>query len=41
MDEVAKQIAEYKFEVKQDMLLAILKGVFSVKTTELALLKRP
>lgn len=33
MDEVAKQIAEYKFEVKQDMLLAILKGVFSVKTT--------
>lgn len=33
MDDVAKQIADYKFDVKQDILLAILKGVFSMKTT--------
>lgn len=33
MDNVAAQIADYKFEVKQDMLLAILKGVFSMKIT--------
>lgn len=33
MDNVAAQIADYKFEVKQAMLLAILKGVFSMKTT--------
>ncbi len=30
MDNVAKQIADYKSEVKQNMLLAILKGVFSM-----------
>lgn len=33
MDEVARQIADYKMEVKQDMLLAILKGVFAMSTT--------
>ena len=33
MDNVAAQIADYKMEVKQAMLLAILKGVFSMKTT--------
>lgn len=33
MDNVAAQIADYKFEVRQAMLLAILKGVFSMKTT--------
>ena len=33
MDNVAAQIADYKFEVKQDMLLAILKGVFNMKIT--------
>lgn len=33
MDNVAAQIADYKFEVKQDMLLAILKGVFGMKTS--------
>lgn len=33
MDNVAAQIADYKFEVKQNMLLAILKGVFAMKTT--------
>lgn len=33
MDNVAAQIADYKFEVKQEMLLAILKGVFSMKTS--------
>lgn len=32
MDEVARQIADYKMEVKQDMLLAILKGVFAMST---------
>ncbi len=32
MDNVAKQIADYKSEVKQNMLLAILKGVFSMTT---------
>lgn len=34
MDNVAAQIADYKFEVRQAILLAILKGVFSMKTTE-------
>lgn len=33
MDNVARQIADYKLEVKQAMLLAILSGVFSMKTT--------
>lgn len=33
MDNVAAQIVDYKFEVRQAMLLAILKGVFSMKTT--------
>lgn len=33
MNNVAKQIATYKQEVRQAMLLAILKGVFSMKTT--------
>ena len=33
MDNVAKQISEYKVEVQQAMLLAILKGVFSMATT--------
>lgn len=32
MDNVAAQIAEYKMEVKQAMLLAILKGVFAMDT---------
>lgn len=33
MDNVAVQIADYKMEVKQDILLAILKGVFAMSTT--------
>lgn len=33
MDNVANQIAEYKLDVKQAMLLAILDGVFSMATT--------
>lgn len=33
MDNVAAQISEYKMEVKQKMLLAILEGVFGMKTT--------
>ena len=33
MDNVAAQIADYKMEVKQTMLLAILSGVFSMSTT--------
>lgn len=33
MDNVAAQISDYKMEVKQNMLLAILCGVFSMKTT--------
>ena len=33
MDNVASQIGDYKMEVKQAMLLAILEGVFSMKTT--------
>ena len=33
MDNVAAQIADYKMEVRQAMLLAILKGVFAMKTT--------
>lgn len=32
MDNVAVQIADYKMEVKQDILLAILKGVFAMPT---------
>ena len=32
MDNVAKQIAEYKEEVRQNILLKILNGVFSMKT---------
>ncbi len=34
MDNVAQQIGDYKQEVKQNILLAILKGVFDMKTTE-------
>lgn len=30
MDNVAQQIAEYKVEVKQNLMLAILKGIFSM-----------
>lgn len=33
MDNVASQISDYKMEVKQTMLLAMLKGIFSMKTT--------
>lgn len=33
MDNVAAQIGDYKVEVKQKMLLAILEGIFSMKTT--------
>jgi hypothetical protein len=33
MDNVAAQIADYKMDVKQAMLLAILKGVFSMSTS--------
>lgn len=33
MDNVAAQIADYKMDVRQAMLLAILKGVFSMSTT--------
>lgn len=33
MDNVAAQIADYKMDVRQVMLLAILKGVFSMSTT--------
>lgn len=33
MDNVAAQIADYKLEVKQAMLLAILEGIFSMSTT--------
>lgn len=33
MDNVASQIADYKMEVQQDMLLAILKGVYSMTTS--------
>lgn len=32
MDNVAAQIADYKFDVKQAMLLAILSGVYGMKT---------
>lgn len=32
MDNVAAQIADYKMEVKQAMLLAILKGIFAMNT---------
>lgn len=33
MDNVAAQIADYKMDVRQGMLLAILKGVFSMSTS--------
>ena len=33
MDNVAAQIADYKMEVRQAMLLAILKGVFAMNTS--------
>ncbi|MEG2050897.1 MAG: phage coat protein [Oscillospiraceae bacterium] len=33
MDNVASQIGDYKMEVKQAMLLAILKGIYAMKTT--------
>lgn len=33
MDNVAAQIADYKMEVKQNMLLSILAGVFSMSTS--------
>lgn len=33
MDNVGNQIAAYKFEVAQTMLLAILKGIFAMTTT--------
>lgn len=33
MDNVAAQIADYKVDVKQAMLLAILEGVYGMKTT--------
>lgn len=33
MDNVAEQIADYKFDVKQDMLLAILKGIYGMTIT--------
>jgi len=33
MDNVASQIGDYKMEVKQAMLLAILKGIYSMTTT--------
>lgn len=33
MDNVAAQIADYKVDVAQALLLAILKGIFSMKTT--------
>lgn len=33
MSNVASQIAEYKFEVKQAMVLAILKGIYAMTTT--------
>lgn len=33
MDNVASQIGDYKMEVKQAMLLAILKGVYAMTTT--------
>ena len=33
MDNVAAQIADYKLEVKQAMLLAILKGIYAMQTT--------
>lgn len=33
MDNVAAQIADYKLEVREALLLAILKGVFSMSTT--------
>lgn len=33
MDNVAKQIADYKFEVKQNIILAILNGIFSMSTS--------
>ena len=32
MDNVAKQVSEYKFEVRQEMLLAILRGIYAMNT---------
>ncbi len=32
MDNVAEQISDYKFEVRQLMMLAIMKGIFSMNT---------
>lgn len=40
MDNVGEQLAEYKEEVKQDILLAMLKGVFSMPTTGEELAKK-
>lgn len=34
MDNVAQQIAEYKVEVKQNLILAILKGIFSMNYSD-------
>ena len=33
MDNVAAQIADYKWDVRQNILLKILKGIFAMKTT--------
>lgn len=33
MDNVAAQVGDYKMEVKQEMLLSILKGIYSMTTT--------
>jgi len=33
MDNVAAQVGDYKLEVKQSMLLSVLKGIYSMKTT--------
>ena len=33
MDNVASQVGDYKLEVKQSMLLAVLKGIYAMKTT--------
>ena len=33
MDNVASQISEYKYQVKQNMLLSMLKGIFSMPAT--------
>lgn len=36
MDNVAKQLAEYKIEVKQEIILAMLKGIFSMDYSDLS-----